>query len=166
MSSDVETVSTGQLIGSPTRKSHYPGSTDEFDQWFEELRRNWLQPFFPGRTLPEWSVAAGSRLPRLDLIDRDDHFCVRAELPGVDKDSLDVSLQDNVLTIQASSHKETREEKGRFFRRELFRGDFQRVIRLPTEVQTEQVKASFKDGILELTLQKSPGTKRQTIRID
>ena len=119
-----------------------------------------------GRTSPEWSVAAGSRLPRLDLIDRDDHFCVRAELPGVDKDSLDVSLQDNVLTIQASSHKETREEKGRFFRRELFRGEFQRVIRLPTEVQTEQVKASFKDGILELTLQKSPGTKRQTIRMD
>lgn len=166
MSSDIESVSVNPVVSTPIRKSPYSGSVDDFDQWFEDIRRNWLQPFFPGRTAPEWSASTSSRLPRLDIIDRDDHFCVRAELPGVDKESLDVSLQDNVLSIQAASHKESQEEKGRFFRRELFRGEFQRVVRLPLEVEADQVKANFKDGILELNLPKSPGTRRQTISVD
>ncbi len=166
MSSDIETVSSGQAPGSPFRKSHYPVSMDEFDQWFEDIRHNWLQPFFPGRTLPEWWATQGARLPRLDIIDRDDHFCVRAELPGVDKDHLEVSLQDNVLTIQASSHKEEQTEKERFFRRELFRGELQRVVHLPTDVEADEVKAAFRDGILELTLKKSPGARRKTIPIE
>ncbi|MGI9211043.1 MAG: Hsp20/alpha crystallin family protein [Methylococcaceae bacterium] len=166
MSSDIETVSVSPIVSAPVRTSSYQSSVDDLDQWFEDIRRNWLHPFFPGRTVPEWSAATSSHLPRLDIIDRDDHFCVRAELPGVDKDSLDVSLQDNVLSIQAASHRESQEEKGRFCRRELFHGEFQRVVRLPVEVEAGQVKANFKDGILELNLPKSPGTRRQTISVD
>jgi HSP20 family protein len=148
------------------RKSRYPASIDEFDQWFEDIRHHWLQPFLPGHTLPEWWATQASRLPRLDIIDRDDHYCVKAELPGVDKDHLEVSLEDNRLTIQASSHKDEQTEKERFFRRELFRGQLQRVVHLPTDVEADQVKATFRDGILELTLKKSAGTRRTTISVE
>jgi HSP20 family protein len=168
MSSDIETSTGSALVNQPGRKSQALSSFDEFDQWFDEVRRNWLHPFFMGRGAQDWvpSVTSTSHVPRLDIIDRDDHYCVRAELPGVDKDGLNVSLEDNVLNIQASTHKEEQEEKGRYFRRELSRGEYQRVVRLPSGVDSNQVKATFRDGILEMTLQKTPGARRQTIAID
>lgn len=166
MSSDITTPSSGQLVSQSERKSRYPARFDEFDQWFDEIQRNWLQPFFLNRGVQDWAPSVTGRMPRLDIIDRDDHYCVRAELPGVNKEGLNVSLEDNVLNIQASTHREEQEEKGRYFRRELSHGEFQRVVRLPASVESGQVKATFRDGILEMTLQKSPGAKRQTIQID
>jgi HSP20 family protein len=139
---------------------------DEFDQWLDEVRRNWLSPFFFGRTFPDASSVFGGRLPRVDVIDRENEVFVRAELPGVTKENLDVSLHESTLTIRASTQKEEQEEKGQFYRRELSRGEFQRTIRLPGPVESEHAQASFKDGILELTLPKAPGFKRQTIKVE
>ncbi|HYE35139.1 Hsp20/alpha crystallin family protein [Methylocaldum sp.] len=138
---------------------------DELEQWFDEVRRNWMLPFF-GRGLPERESLFGGRMPRVDVVDREQELLVRAELPGVSKENLDVSLQDNSLTIRATAQREDKEEKGQFYRRELSRGEFQRTIRLPCPVEGDKTKASFKDGVLELIVPKVAGSKRKSIKVE
>lgn len=139
---------------------------DEFDQWFDDIRRNWMSPLLFGRGWPEAGSVLGGRMPRVDVIERDNEFCVRAELPGVNKEDLDVSLNENILAIRASTRKEEQEEKGQYFRRETSRGEFQRMVRLPGAVEGDQTKASFKDGILELIVPKAPDFKRRSIKVE
>jgi HSP20 family protein len=77
-----------------------------------------------------------------------------------------VSVTDNAVTIKASTEQEQKEEKGDYFRRELTRGTFVRTVALPTEVNGEQAKANFKDGILELTLPKVERAKARHLKIE
>ena len=105
-------------------------------------------------------------MPKVDIIDRDTEVVVKAELPGVEKDNLDISISENMLTIRASTQHEKKEEKGQYFRREMSRGELQRTLRLPGQVDGDKAKASFKDGILEISVPKAPGSRRQTIKVD
>lgn len=157
--------STGKEV-SQTREGQFLSPFDEFDQWFDDARRHWLQPLLFGRRWPEMGSVFGGRMPRVDVIDREGEFCVRAELPGVSKDDLEVSLQENTVTLRAAMQTEQKEEEGQYYRREMSRGEFQRTLRLPAPVQSENAKATFKDGILELTLPKAPGFKRQTVKVE
>jgi len=121
------------------------------------------------RDWPSWSELEApfeGRSPRVDVIDRDEEVFVRAELPGVKKDDLDVSLAENVLTIKAASGQEAEEEKGDYHRREISRGEFTRSIRLPVNVDAKNVKANFADGVLELNLPKSVPSERHSIKVD
>lgn len=143
-----------------------PSTFDEFEQWFDEFfPRGWMQPLFR-RRWPEIEPVFGGKIPKVDIIDRDEEIVVRAELPGVNKDDVDVSLTDNMLTIRAKTQHEKEEEKGHFYRREMSRGEFQRTLRLPANVKGDQTKASFKDGVLELVVPKAAGSKRQTIKVE
>ena len=91
---------------------------------------------------------------------------VRAEIPGVKKGDLEVTLCDNRLTVKGSTrHEETREEEGEYSRRELSRGSFSRMITLPSDIDAEKAKAEFKDGVLEMTLPKQKPSKRHRIRV-
>lgn len=157
--------STGKDL-SQARQGQFLNPLDEFEQWFDDIRRNWIQPFGFGRHWPEPGSVFGGRTPRVDVIDRESEFCVRAELPGISKEDLEVSLHDNSVTLRATTQKEEKEERGQYYRRELSRGEFQRTVRLPAPVESENAKATFKDGILELTLPKVPGFKRQTIKVE
>lgn len=140
---------------------------DEFDQWFEDfVPRGWMQPFFR-RGWPDMEAAFGAKMPKVDVIDREGELVIRAELPGVDKDNLDVSLSDNMLTLRAhTQHEKKEEEKGHFHRREISRGEFQRTLRLPANVEGDKTTATFKDGVLELVAPKTTASKRQTIKVD
>lgn len=149
-----------------SKPGQFLSAFDDFDQWLDDVRRNWMHPLFFGRNWPEAASVFAGRIPRVDVIDRDDEICVKAELPGVSKENLDVSLQESTLTIKATTLKEATEEKGQYHRRETSRGEFQRTLRLPGPVQSDQAKASFKDGILELTLPKAPGFQRQSIKVE
>ena len=104
--------------------------------------------------------------PRVDVIERDDETVVHAELPGVDKDDLEVTLADDVLTIRASTGEEKREEKGNYYRREIVRGAFSRTIRLPTDVDGEHAKSKFKNGVLVVKAPKLKKARRRVIKID
>jgi len=159
------TDTSGKSLGK-TQREQFISPFDDLDQWFEEVRRNWMHPLMLGRGFPEMSGVFGGRAPRVDVIDRDGEYCIRAELPGVSKDNLDVSLHENAVTIRATTQKDETEEKGQYFRREMSRGEFQRMVRLPGEVNGDQAKAVFKDGILELTLPKVVETRRQSIKVE
>jgi HSP20 family protein len=141
---------------------------------FEEMERlfgsfyprGWLRPF--QQEWPAWGEmdAFGGKTPSADLIDRDDEIIVKAELPGVDKKDLDVSVTKNTVSIKGSTSHEEKEEKGDYYRSEISRGEYARTLALPAEVDEENVKATFKNGILELKLPKLKQSKRKTVKVD
>ena len=97
---------------------------EEMDRWFENFfPRNWMRPF---RTeWPSWGemgVPFETGMPKVDVIDRDDELVVHAEVPGVEKDDLDVSVSDNAVTIKGETKREEKEEKGNYYRCEISRG--------------------------------------------
>lgn len=141
---------------------------DEMDRLFDRmLPRNWLRPMH--WEWPPWTehlTPFEGKTPRVDIIDREAQLVVRAELPGVKKDDLEVSLNDNSVTIRGTTKQEEIEEKGEYCRREMSYGEFTRTIALPSEVDRNNVKAIYKDGVLELTLPKAETAKRNPIRIE
>jgi HSP20 family protein len=135
-------------------------SFDEFDDFFDNfLSRRWprlLDLGYPG------GLEKG--FPKVDIIDHDHEIEVQAALPGVKKEDLDVSINNQTITIRAST-KEEKKEEGKYFRREITRGEFQRTLSLPENIDNEQVTASFKDGILKVTIPKTEKSKRKSIEI-
>jgi HSP20 family protein len=139
----------------------------EFERWFGRFGHGWMRPFHWGRPLwSELGMPFEGMTPSVDVIDRDDEVVVRAELPGVDKKDLEVTLSEDALTIKGSTRAEKEQEKGDYYRREVSSGSFSRSIHLPTAVEGDKVSSSFKDGILELTLPKIKKTKRHTIKVE
>lgn len=141
---------------------------DEMDRLFDRMMpSNWLRPM--RWEWPAWAehlTPFEGKTPRVDIIDRESELVIRAELPGVNKDDLDVSMSDNSVTIRGSTKKEETEEKGEYYRREMSYGEFSRTVALPSEVDRAKAKAKFKDGVLELTLPKAETAKRNSIRIE
>ncbi|QBQ55589.1 Hsp20/alpha crystallin family protein [Nitrosococcus wardiae] len=141
---------------------------EEMERWFESaFPRGWMRPF--QRERPMWGELTWppeGRIPRVDVVDRDEEVVVRAELPGVEKKDLDISVTDNTVTIKATTSTEEKEEKGDYYRHEISRGSFARTVTLPSDVESEKGKASFKEGILELTLPKVKKSKRRRIKVE
>lgn len=107
----------------------------------------------------------GQRLPSLDMIDRDNEVLVRAEIPGIEKKDLNVSLNDNLLTIKGTSSSEKKDEKGDYYRHEIASSSFARSVTVPGNVDASKTVANLKDGILEITLPKVESSKRRNIAI-
>jgi HSP20 family protein len=141
---------------------------EEMDRMFENyFPRGWMRPFHT--EWPAWSKLAApfeGRMPKVDVIDRDDEVVVRAEVPGVEKEDLDISVSDNSVTIKGKTRHEEKEEKGDYYRCEISQGSFARMVALPDYVDSDAAKAAFKDGVLELTLPKVEKAKRRSIKID
>lgn len=139
-------------------------SLDEFDNFFDDfLSRRWL-------SRPLWS--GGVSFPRIqesgflkvDIRDYPDKIEVQAALPaGVNKDAVELTINNQVLTIRASSKEE--KEEGKYFRKEITRGEFQRTLSLPENVDEDKVTASCQDSILKVTIQKTEKSKSKTIEI-
>jgi HSP20 family protein len=104
-------------------------------------------------------------MPRVDIVERDDEFVVKAELPGVGKKDLDISVTENAVTIKGSTSQEEKEEKGDYYRCEMSHGTYSLTLALPSDVEADKAKAQFKDGVLELTLPKMKKAKRHTIKV-
>ncbi|GAB4443618.1 MAG: hypothetical protein OHK0026_10270 [Rhodocyclaceae bacterium] len=140
---------------------------DELDQMFERMfGRDWLRPFAWGRALRGLGEPFEGRAPAMDVIDRPDELVVRAEVPGVDKKDLDVSLTDNTLTVKGTVSREQKEEKDDYYRCEISRGAFARTLTLPCSVDASKAKAALQDGVLEISLPKAEQSKRQAIKVE
>jgi HSP20 family protein len=116
-------------------------------------------------SFPEMKAMEG-KLVKMDVVDREADVLVRAEMPGVEKKDIDVSVTDNTVTVKGSTHHEEKEEKGDYYRREISSGSFSRTVMLPAEVDGSKAKADFKDGILELVLPKIEKSKRHSVRVE
>jgi len=141
---------------------------EDLDRWFDDvLSHRWMRPFdWKLPSFPEKSVFPfGSEQPKVDIFDKDDEIEIQAALPGVKKEDLEVTMTNQTITIRASRKQEEKKESGDYYRREISRGEFQRTLSLPSLVDAEKGKASFKDGMLDITLPKIEKSKRKSIEI-
>ncbi len=123
--------------------------------------RDWINPL-----RMEWPFHGLGHTPRVDVVDRDHEVLIRAEVPGVERDDLEISLSGNTVTFRGHAQSEAEEEKGTYHYRETRRGDFSRTVNLPADVDASAAKAQYKDGVVELTIPKLEGTKRRRIEIE
>jgi len=103
--------------------------------------------------------------PPIDVYDHKDYLIVKAELPGIDKKDVKVSVDGNILTIKGETKKEQEVKEKDYYYSERAYGSFYRTLPLPVAVQKEKVKASYKDGILTIELLKSKEARSKDIEI-
>lgn len=108
---------------------------------------------------------ADMRMPNLDVVDRENEILVRAEVPGIDKKDLDISVTDNLLTIKGKTSSEKKEEKGDYHRHEISSSSFARSVMLPAAVDSAKAASSLKDGVLEITLPKVEASRKSKITV-
>lgn len=111
-----------------------------------------------------WDPAL-AQMPRVDVIDREDEVCVRAEVPGYRKEDIEISVSGDMVTLKGETGSEQKEDRDDYYYREISRGSFARTIRLPADVDDQKAKATMKDGVLELRLPKLEKSKRRIISI-
>jgi HSP20 family protein len=104
--------------------------------------------------------------PAIDVYEDRDVITVKAELPGMKKEDLDISLHENTLTISGERKQEQEGQDDDMYRSERFFGRFQRSITLPYAVDPEKISASYKDGILTVTLSKAEHAKPKQIQVN
>ena len=142
---------------------------DEMERMFEEfMPRGWMRHFRGGWPRMGEMAPFEGRWPRVDVQDREGDILVRAEVPGVKKEDLDISVSKDAVTIKAETRqeKEEGEKEGDFYRREIVTGSFARTVALPGDVDADSAKARFEDGVLELTLPKREQAKRKRIQVE
>ena len=138
---------------------------EEMDRVFDGFfPRRWMQPFY--LDMPNWPEIPELKAPKVDVIDRETEIVVKAELPGVAKDDIDVSMTDNSVTIKGRTSHEEKEEKGNYHRCEISSGSFSRTVALPAEVNADKARATFNDGILELTIPKEAKSHSKSITVE
>lgn len=106
----------------------------------------------------EWKPAA-------DIVERDDEYLIKAELPGVKRDDIDVNLENDVLTITGERKLEEAKETDKTHRVERFYGRFSRSFRVPDDVDTGAIRAECQEGVLQLHLPKTKSKKPETVKI-
>ncbi|MFZ3122066.1 MAG: Hsp20/alpha crystallin family protein [Thermodesulfovibrionales bacterium] len=137
------------------------------------MAESWVEDFFrrpfslmgpswwPRLRMPEIEEVA----PYVDIFEDRDDIVVKAELPGMKKEDIDVSLTDDAITISGEKKKEEKVEKKNYYSFERSYGSFTRSFRLPTEVQTDKAKARFEDGVLEVRIPKTEEAKKKEKKI-
>jgi HSP20 family protein len=94
-----------------------------------------------------------------------ENVIIETQLAGVDPDKVDISIENDVLTIKGESEKKSEIEDKNYYRKEIRRGSFYRSIQLPTRVQGDKAEANATDGVLKITVPKATETKPKTIKI-
>ncbi|HEV2819822.1 MAG TPA: Hsp20/alpha crystallin family protein [Solirubrobacteraceae bacterium] len=104
-------------------------------------------------------------VPAMDLVEESDHFVLRADLPGLDEDDVNVEVEGDTLTLSGERKVEHRDEKEGYFRLERSTGAFRRTLHLPAGVDTEGIEASFDRGVLEVRIPKPAQPQPKRIQI-
>ncbi len=104
-------------------------------------------------------------IPPMDVHEHESEYRIRAEVPGVDPKTLDLTVKDDVLTLSGEKHREEEQKNGKVHRIERQYGRFERSFVLPETVDADHIKADFKSGILEVTLPKKEAVKPRRIEV-
>ncbi len=105
-------------------------------------------------SLPSWSKSAGTYFPAVDIIENDKDFKVKAEIPGMNPENLEVSVTEGFLTLKGEKEEEKEEKGENYLRHETSYGSFSRTIALPETADTEGAEATFKNGVLSIAVPK------------
>lgn len=116
--------------------------------------------FFTGATRPApW-------IPRADVYDRDDHLVIRLEVPGMDADDVEVTVEDHTLVISGTRTFEEELQDGAVHRREIQTGEFKRTLVLPEGMNPEDITATMNRGILEVSVPRRPEVLPRKVKVD
>ncbi len=131
-----------------------------------------LVPFEPfsllrdiDRLFEERSTRAGAWAPRIDVFGREQELVIRVEVPGVNAEDIDITLEDHTLTISGSRSFDQESSETGYHRREIFTGTFRRTLVLPEELDRDEISASANDGILEVTIPRRPEVLPRKVKV-
>jgi HSP20 family protein len=159
-------------VGSQVERGRDPYSMDFWDPFnvFQRFNQQMDRMFGDIGSGREWrSARPGSTslwAPQIEAFQRGDQFIVRADLPGLKKDDVEIEVTDKAITLRGERKEEHEENREGFYRTERSYGSFYREIPLPEGAITESAKANFKDGVLELTVQAPPREVSRGRRIE
>ena len=128
------------------------------------INRMFNDPYWlAGRTNDDTDM--GMWNPAVDLYEKDDYYVIKAELAGVNKEDIAIDLKDRVLTISGERSYENEVKQENYYRRERSYGKFQRAFTLPADVDSDKIKAEFKDGLLQIEVPKPEAQKPKQVTI-
>lgn len=134
----------------------------DLEQMRREMDRLW-DSFFERR--PSRGEGVSEWLPMLDILESKGEYIIKVELPGIDPKEIEISLTNDLLTIKGEKKQEKGEEEAIIFSERTF-GPFNRTVRLSRPVQSDKINASFKNGLLTITLPKTEEAKKKEIKIN
>ncbi|MFH1702909.1 MAG: Hsp20/alpha crystallin family protein [Nitrospirota bacterium] len=138
---------------------------EEMERWFEDsFRRPFpliIPRWWPRLRMPEIEEIT----PTVDIYEEGDDVVVKAELPGMRKEDIDVRLTEDTITVFGEKKKEEKVERKDYYSLERSYGSITRSFRLPKEVQTEKAAAKFKDGVLEIRIPKTKEAKKKEKKV-
>ena len=133
------------------------------DRMLEDFFGRRMRPWWPERWLRADEMEV--KPPMVDVFEEKDDIVVKAELPGMEKDNIEVNLTDHTLTIKGEKKKEEEIKEENYYRAERSYGSFLRTLDLPKDVRADKVKASFKNGILEVRMPKTEEAKAKEVKV-
>ena len=142
----------------------------DLTRWERDMDRI-MEDFFGRRMRPWWPERWSRRevmeleAPAVDLFEDKNEIVIKAELPGMEKENVEVKLTDHMLTIKGEKKKEEEVKEENYYRSERSYGSFIRTLELPADVHADKVKASFKNGILEVRLPKTEEAKTKEVKV-
>ena len=128
----------------------------EFDRVFNE--------FFPVAHASH-ATKASTWAPRVDLSETEDAYQIRADLPGLQKEDININFQDGTLTISGERKAEAKEEGKNYVRVERSTGEFYRSFNIPTAIQSDKIAAHYKDGVLQVVVPKAEEVKPLKVKV-
>ena len=164
-------VRRGEAVGNPlSSPSHFMRRmTEEMDRVFDRVfgdfsgsRRSAQTSDFGDAHTPQQALWS----PRIEAFQNDSRFVIRAELPGVNKEDVNVNVTDQAIILEGQRKTEQEETRDGFYHTERFYGSFYRAIPLPEGTITDSAEARFKDGVLEVTLQAPPSDVRRGRKVE
>ena len=153
---------------SPATQSEARGVSPfhEFDRFFDSVfDRGWMPMLRRDHPLWDRFAAFETGMPKVDVIERDAKVVVRAEVPGFEREDLEVSVTDRSVTVKGEHRQEKKEEEGEYFRSEISTGSFSRTVPLPSDIDADKAAATFRNGVLELTLPKHKKANRRKVEV-
>ena len=129
----------------------------DFDKWFDET----ANPDFPAS-----AATNGTWHPNVDVYETENSYVLKADLPGVNKEDIKIDINNGALTLKGEKKFEEKTEKDNYMRIERSYGSFTRTFALSDKVDSENIKAGYKDGVLEVTLPKKEEAKPKEIKVE
>ena len=136
---------------------------------FMELQQQMNQlfsHFFDSQAVSPFRERFEDIFPNVDIQERNKEIVVTAELPGLEQNDVDISISNDILTLRGEKKQSKEQKEENYYRMERSYGSFHRDIPLPADVETENITAVFKNGVLTMQIPKKPDAQRKTKRIE
>jgi HSP20 family protein len=157
------------LIPTPRSKQRLPVKRGNEDNRFLSLHREMnrlFDDFLRDFSLSPFGERFAETFPKIDLKETEKEVIVNAELPGLGEKDIDITLSHNILSLRGEKKEEKEEKGGHYYQRECRYGSFHRDIPLRADIDEEKVAATFRHGVLTITLPKKSTTKPKTKKVE